>query len=52
MNKDKILVIAACALLTAQTAVADGTRADDHAPIGVMGDHFHGKENGCSPIAS
>ncbi|MEM9303251.1 MAG: transporter [Pseudomonadota bacterium] len=34
----------ACAWLCATPALADhAVRADDHAPIGVMGDHFHSK---------
>ena len=34
---------ALCAALLASPAYADGSYADDHAPIGVMGDHAHRK---------
>lgn len=34
---------AMCAALLASPAYADGSYADDHAPIGVMGDHAHRK---------
>lgn len=42
--KNKTLLIAGLALATfSQSLLADEIRADSHAPIGVMGDHVHGK---------
>lgn len=41
MNKTIFAFIALCAICASQVAVADGTRADTHGPIGVMADHFH-----------
>lgn len=35
--------VALSAIAISPSAVADGTRADAHAPIGVMGDHVHAK---------
>ena len=41
MNNLKFVLIAICAICASQVVVADGTRADTHAPIGVMAEHFH-----------
>lgn len=43
MKRQKIalMAIAAMAITNFTTAFADGTRADSHAPVGVMGDHVH-----------
>ena len=41
MTLRNLILSATCCVLAAGVAVADGTRADSHAPIGVMGDHVH-----------
>lgn len=41
MKNSMLTLMVMCAILVQNTAVADGTRADSHAPIGVMGDHVH-----------
>lgn len=43
MNKLTIVLITLCGSVLANKVLADGPRADSHAPIGVMGDHVHGK---------
>ena len=44
MNERLLTVAALLAAITTQASVADdAVRADSHAPIGVMGDHFHAK---------
>lgn len=43
MNKRIIVLLVLCLSGIGNNAYADGTRADSHAPIGVMGDHVHGK---------
>ncbi len=43
MKNAFIALLAVCAGCAAQVVLADGTRADTHAPIGVMAEHFHKK---------
>jgi hypothetical protein len=43
MKKLTITLLALCVSIASGAAIADGTRADSHAPIGVMGDHIHEK---------
>ncbi len=41
MKKLTLALLLTCSISVSGVAVADGTRADSHAPIGVMGDHVH-----------
>ena len=43
MRTTTLALAALCAVGLPGFAVADGTRADSHAPIGVMAEHFHKK---------
>ncbi len=43
MNNKNLAWLGLCVMCLAKLAIADGTRADTHAPIGVMAEHFHNK---------